>query len=97
MDTGASCNVISANSLQKTNFDFKKLHKSKNILKTYDGTRIDVLGTALLTCEHRNDKKVKILFYVVAGDFTTLLSAKTCLQMGFIKNLVNQDVKSIAK
>ena len=36
MDTGASCNIISENTLKKLNFDFKNITKSSAIVRTYD-------------------------------------------------------------
>ena len=79
MDTGASCNVISESDLRKTGFDFKQIKDSKVILKTYDGSKLNILGRALISCD-REGKKFKALFYVVKGNLKPLLSAETCLR-----------------
>ena len=68
MDTGASCNVISSSVLKKTNFDFKNIKKTEVSLRQYDGSKLNVIGKALLRCE-RNGKVSKMLFYVVKGNF----------------------------
>ena len=54
MDTGASCNVISETDLRRINYDFKKIQKTNSSLKTYDGTRLNVLGKVMIPCERNN-------------------------------------------
>ena len=60
------------------------MRKTQTILRTYDGTKLEVVGKALLDCE-RNGKSFKLLFYVIKGNLNPLLSARTCLDQGFIK------------
>lgn len=54
MDTGASCNVISEHILRKIHFDLDKIKKDGTILKTYDGSKLSVLGKVILSCERGN-------------------------------------------
>ena len=46
MDTGASCNVISEEDLKLTRFRLKRIKHSNAILKTYDRTKLNMIGRA---------------------------------------------------
>ena len=85
LDTGATCNVISCESLVQLlqNGDLPLL-KSNAQLKLFDGTLMQPVGETMLTAD-RKGKRLHLKFQVVEGSNKPLLSAEGCEQLGLLK------------
>ena len=55
---------------------------------------LNILGKTTILCS-RGSRKFNIKFYVVKGNLSALLSAQSCLELGFLKNLIQQSVRNL--
>lgn len=90
LDTGSTCNVISANDLSViTQIGEPPLKKSSVKLKLFGGTTMNPLGECNLCVKHKETKHV-LKFQVVGYNCKPLLSAETCEKLDLVK--VNHSV-----
>jgi hypothetical protein len=64
LDTGADCNVLPLNCIQKMGLECK-ITKVQNNLHNYDGSKLNCVGKIKLTGCFMNNKKVKLEFHVI--------------------------------
>ena len=80
LDTGAKCNVISVSDFKKLKVH-KPLQKADTALRSYSGHRIEPEGMITLPCQYK-DSEHMITFYVVDTKSQSVLSGKTCEDIG---------------
>ena len=85
IDTGAKCNVISKNVLNKTGIK-TALSKPQAALTSYSGHKIRPLGAVQLDCTIKG-QTFPIQFHVVDIKAPTVLGAKSCVKFGLIERV----------
>ena len=95
IDTGATCNVMSFDTLCDVK-QTKKPHmkKSSARLKLYDDSVINVKGECDLTCHYKGVQR-NLNFKIVDSSQPPLLSQQTCTKMGLISVHVDSAVNSM--
>lgn len=85
IDTGSTCNLMSFRELcsiaQNGN---PKMKKSNAKLKLYDGSNLEPIGKATISCT-RNGKTYDLEFQIVDVEQHSLISAETCEKINIIK------------
>ena len=87
IDTGASCNVMSIECLEKI-IEPKQiqLKQSENILRGFNGEITKPIGTISLECEKGKINKL-LKFEIVKRNVNTILGLKASLDFKFVKIL----------
>jgi hypothetical protein len=84
LDTGATCNVMSFNTLCEIKQSGSPAMQPTNTkLKLYNGSFVPALGECDLNCIY-NGESCKLNFKIIKGDQKPLLSGETCTSMGLI-------------
>ena len=85
LDTGAGCNVMSADTFNSLDIG-GKLKKSTCRLVAYFGQQSAPLGKRELTCVHKGQKH-KIEFEITQQNVPAILGKKTCTKLGLVKRV----------
>jgi hypothetical protein len=83
LDTGAQANIISDKLFRSVSLPNSTLEKTGVKLVTYDGHRINHVGTPVLKCTFKKRNYV-LTFFVVPNDTQPSLSADACTELGAI-------------
>ena len=92
IDTGAQCNVISAQTYKSLTGDYKlaEVNKCDSAIVNYDGTHMAVIGTVCLPLSRR-DKQYRVHCRVINGKrFRSILGRRSAITMQLI-NLCDND------
>jgi hypothetical protein len=80
LDTGAQANIISDKLFRSVSLPNSTLEKTGVKLVTYDGHRINPVGTTVLKCTFKKRNYV-LKFFVVPNDTQPILSADACTEL----------------
>jgi hypothetical protein len=83
LDTGAQTNIISEKLFRSVSLPNSTLEKTGVKLVTYDGHRINPVGTTVLKCTFKKRNYV-LKFFVVPNDTHPILSADARTELGVI-------------
>ena len=86
LDTGAQVNALPLSIFKSLNCG--EVDRTDAILTAYAGHKIDVAGSKVITCRHKNVIK-KLLFYVVRGTVTPILGLKACMDLNLIQIIMS--------
>ncbi|GLV46580.1 hypothetical protein CBL_21312, partial [Carabus blaptoides fortunei] len=85
LDTGASCNVISSQTLQKvTGEKNARLKPSQVELKCFGGEILKPKGEVNIECEYKGRKR-KLLFQVVETNRKPIIGCNSCEKLGLVQ------------
>lgn len=91
LDTGASVNIILLEQLKLIEFSLRKIQRNTEILKTYTGDRISVLGKCFLNLQFKDKCLNNVEFYIVEGKNESILGLNSSIKLGVVT--LHSDVK----
>ncbi|CAH2098790.1 unnamed protein product [Euphydryas editha] len=92
LDTGAQCNVISANDCYR--FGISKFDKTNCKLTSYSNEKIETLGKIKLSVKI-NEQIQKIEFQVCKGNYIPILGLPTLIKFKLIQRTNNEKIDSV--
>ncbi|XP_045450007.1 uncharacterized protein K02A2.6-like [Melitaea cinxia] len=92
LDSGAQCNVISANDCYR--LGISKFEKSNCKLTSYSNEKIETLGKIKLSVKI-NDQIQKIEFQVCKGNYIPILGLPTLIKFKLIQRTNNENISSV--
>ena len=84
IDTGARCNVLPLETIEKINATEKINADCKPNLKAYGGAVVKTVGTARLPVV-ANNRECEMTFYVVAGKYTPIIGLVDSVKLNLLK------------